>query len=197
MAFKTRIWVVLALGLCFDSRSLPLVRICWFGGSSWFCLDTVRVCREVSCNFRRLLDLLCWLVVCFARFSAVCSVFVSEIRELRFWLRGWFGFNNPKGPALVSITRKGLVMSTRKGLVTDVLDSSLDPSSYACMLERASLLAGVFRELLALGFCYRVGGQSIRLFLTLTVHLQSSFFIFFCNLVSRHYVVSLGCTHDK
>jgi len=33
---------------------------------------------------------------------------------------------------------------------------------YAFMLERASMLAGVFRELLALGFCYRVGGQSIR-----------------------------------
>jgi len=65
---------------------------------------------------------------------------------------------------LVLITQKDLVLSTRKGLVTDVLDSSIDLSSYAFMLERASMLAGVFREVLALGFGYRVGGQSIRLF---------------------------------
>jgi hypothetical protein len=50
------------------------------------------------------------------------------------------------------------------------------------MLEMAFMLAGVFRELLALGFCYRVGGQFIRLFKTLTVLLQSSFFIFFCTM---------------
>ena len=47
------------------------------------------------------------------------------------------------------------------------------------MLERACMLAGVFRERLALGFCYRVGGQSIRYFYTLTVLLQCLLFIFF------------------
>jgi hypothetical protein len=30
------------------------------------------------------------------------------------------------------------------------------------LLERAFMLAALFRELLALGFCYRVGGLSIR-----------------------------------
>jgi hypothetical protein len=32
------------------------------------------------------------------------------------------------------------------------------------MLERAFTLAALLRELLALGFCYRVGGRSIRQF---------------------------------
>jgi len=49
-----------------------------------------------------------------------------------------------------------------QGLVTNVLDSSLDLAFYAFMLERAFMFAGVFRELLALEFCHRVGGQSIR-----------------------------------
>jgi len=38
---------------------------------------------------------------------------------------------NPKGSVCDSKTQKGLVCLTRKGLVTDVLDSSLDLSSYA------------------------------------------------------------------
>ena len=64
------------------------------------------------------------------------------------------------------------------------------------MLERAFMLVVLFRELLALGFGYRVGGRSIRRFLNPNVSSQSSFFTFFCNLVSRSYAGSLVFFRD-
>jgi len=33
--------------------------------------------------FAGLLDIPCWRVVCFARFSAICSVFVFHVQRLR------------------------------------------------------------------------------------------------------------------
>jgi hypothetical protein len=72
----------------------------------------------------------------------------------------WFCFDNPKGSG--SIHPKGLVRLTRKGLVSDVLDSSLDMSFYALLARKSFLCLLLIRELLALGFCYRVGSQFIR-----------------------------------
>jgi len=47
------------------------------------------------------------------------------------------------------------------------------------MLKRAFMLAALFKELLVLGFCYRVGDQFIPLFNTIIVLCRCSHFIFF------------------
>nr|ABN08041.1 hypothetical protein MtrDRAFT_AC154391g26v2 [Medicago truncatula] len=57
------------------------------------------------------------------------------------------------------MNRKGLVRSTRKGLI-DVLDSSLDLSSYALFARKSILCLPLFREL-GTWFGYCVDGQSI------------------------------------
>ncbi|RHN78852.1 hypothetical protein MtrunA17_Chr1g0170461 [Medicago truncatula] len=96
----------------------------------------------------------------------------------------------------VTKTRKGVVRLTRKGMVTDVLDSSLDLSSYALLARKSFLCLLLFRELLALGFGYHAGGQSIRHLYTLIVLYNVHFSFFFCNLVSRPYAGSLSCVCD-
>ncbi|KAK2357564.1 hypothetical protein QL285_094822 [Trifolium repens] len=61
------------------------------------------------------------------------------------------------------------------------------------LLERAFMLAALCRELLALGFCYRVDGRSIRRSKTLNYFSTGSLLFFFCNLVSDPYAGLPGC----
>ena len=93
----------------------------------------------------------CFCTVCGFILFVLCSCFDQRLgdrrRGLVLW---WFGFVNPKGS--VTKTRKGLVRLTRKSLVTDILDSSLNLSSYVLLARKIFLCLLLFRELLALGF---------------------------------------------
>jgi len=74
--------------------------------------------------------------------------------------------------------------------------SSLDLTSYVLFVWKSFLCLLLFRELLALGFWCRIGGQSIFHNYTLTVLCKCSFFILFWNLISRPYAGSLVCGCD-
>jgi len=91
---------------------------------------------------------------------------------------------------LVHLSQKGLVRLTQKGLVTDVLDSSLDLSSYALFCSKGHVMLVVIRELLALSFVSVLAVDPFDILKLWLFSVDFHFSYFFCNLVS------LGCACD-
>jgi hypothetical protein len=181
----------------FPSKLVVLVLLSGVGGFRFLCL--------------------CVCLVCFVFFF---TVYGCGCGPWSFFYGGWP--QNPKGSVCDSKTWNGLVRLTRKGLVTDVLDSSLDLSSYALFetvvfgdmifsilwysrfveIFRFRMVMSTFTLVLlerAVGtwICYHVGGRSIHYIKTLNVLCIYSLFILFCNLVSYPYAGSLGCVYDQ
>jgi len=150
-------WVLRSLFLS-PSSSMPLI-----SGSS---LRFAEICKFLGLGFTAAAPVDLGLFLVSFRFSmfvfciVVCMLFcVTVLVYQRLWVASdvallrWFCFINPKGSGYGSITRKGCLIINPKRYVTNVLESSLDLSSYAFKLERAFMLAAVFRVPLALGFC--------------------------------------------
>jgi len=129
-----------------------------------------------SCSF--CLWLYCALFVSFFSFCLLCGFVVFRDwvdRWLGLVLRG-FGFVNPKGSV-------------------DVLDSSLDLSSYALLSQKSFLLA-VFQGAVGTWILIPCWRSIHSPYLHSNCSQQCSLFILFCNLVSRPYAGSLGCACD-
>ena len=93
-------------------------------------------------------------------------------------------------PFVIQKTRKSLVRLTRNGLVTDVVDSSLDLSSYALFCSKGHVMLVVIRELLALSFVSVLAVDPFDILKLWLFSVDFHFSYFFCNLVS------LGCACD-
>jgi hypothetical protein len=148
MGFGPLFFLFLCKLYCFGHHRLPCGGCWWLLGLklSWLCFAPVPVADWVGAGPVRIdgwwgggaAVVLVWVAggVCNrVLFTGVWSAFrfLFVFRDwvvIDFWpFMPWYGFINPKGYG--SFNSKGYGSLTRKGLVSNLLDSSLDLSSYA------------------------------------------------------------------
>jgi len=178
-------WVV----LCWVGDGFLACLRTWFRSSSlfkdfdlWFLSGLLKFAYFLAFDLPPSRRWSCGCYVVSDRFGCFCSVccFILFILFVLVLIRDWvIGYVTLFCGGSVSWTRKGLIRLVRKGLVSDVLDSSLDLSSYALLARKSFLCLLLFRELSTLGFWYRVSGRTVRHFYTLTVLCNVHFSFFF------------------
>jgi len=124
----------------FKAFDLWSFQICWDLQFSW--LPIRRLHADGLGFFLVFMFVGYFCTVCIVFVRIVCSLFLFDHRLGDRW-RGLILRINPKG----SVTK------TRKGLVTNVLDSSLDLSSYMLFARKSFYACYWIKEPLALGFC--------------------------------------------